>query len=351
MATVGIIGAGLAGLAAGRELASAGQTVVIFEKSRGLGGRAATRRVGDFRFDHGAQYLQAPDPETEALVAATCGPDGLPAADIGRPVWLFDAAGAIAPGDPEINARPKWTWPAGLTALAKALGSGLDVRLETTVGALRQDGRRWSVLDGAGTLLGDFDALLLTAPAPQSAALLQAGNLDTSLRDFLLAELGRATYRRCLSISFAFDRRPALPWYALLNIDRGHAISWLACEHDKPGRAPAGQALITAQMADTWSTAHWDVLAKGTLASEPWPEPITEARDLALALIGHDPGPPLWADIQRWRYALPNSSCDGTLLNGTGSGLYFAGDFLAMPGRLHLAIASGRAAAALILRK
>ena len=52
-----VIGAGMGGLAAARRLGAAGRSVTLFDKSRGLGGRMATRRAGGFRFDHGAQYF------------------------------------------------------------------------------------------------------------------------------------------------------------------------------------------------------------------------------------------------------------------------------------------------------
>ena len=55
-----------------------------------------------------------------------------------------------------------------------------------------------------------------------------------------------------------------------------------------------------------------------------------------------------WSDAQRWRYALPAGQADFARLNGTGSGLYFAGDFTAELGRVHLAIESGWRAAELI---
>ena len=42
---VAIIGAGIAGLRAAETLRKAGLDVVVLEKSRGLGGRAATRRI------------------------------------------------------------------------------------------------------------------------------------------------------------------------------------------------------------------------------------------------------------------------------------------------------------------
>ncbi|MEY4932043.1 MAG: hypothetical protein RLZZ403_363, partial [Pseudomonadota bacterium] len=59
--TVAIVGAGLAGLACARVLFGAQYSVTVLEKSRGLGGRIATRRVGRLAFDHGAQYLVVRD--------------------------------------------------------------------------------------------------------------------------------------------------------------------------------------------------------------------------------------------------------------------------------------------------
>jgi hypothetical protein len=75
---------------------------------------------------------------------------------------------------------------------------------------------------------------------------------------------------------------------------------------------------------------------------------ITEVQRLVQSLLNTDLGPPLWADLQRWRYALPASSADFARLNQTGSGLFFAGDYVAGQGRVHLAIESGRQVAALI---
>ena len=58
---VAIVGAGLAGLACARVLFGAQHAVTVLEKSRGVGGRIATRRVGRLAFDHGAQYLMVRD--------------------------------------------------------------------------------------------------------------------------------------------------------------------------------------------------------------------------------------------------------------------------------------------------
>ena len=56
-----VVGAGAAGLSAARQLGDRYE-VVVFDKARGVGGRMATRRLGDATFDHGAQFLTAHDP-------------------------------------------------------------------------------------------------------------------------------------------------------------------------------------------------------------------------------------------------------------------------------------------------
>jgi len=70
-----IIGAGLSGLSAARHLAAQGLRVVIVEKSHGVGGRAATRRIQlpdgtQHLIDHGAQFFTARDPLFRSQVTA-----------------------------------------------------------------------------------------------------------------------------------------------------------------------------------------------------------------------------------------------------------------------------------------
>ena len=54
---VAIIGAGMAGITCANTLVQAGHSVTIFEKTRDLGGRMATRDSAFGSFDPGAQYF------------------------------------------------------------------------------------------------------------------------------------------------------------------------------------------------------------------------------------------------------------------------------------------------------
>jgi hypothetical protein len=56
---VAIVGAGIAGLTAGRALAAAGAAVELFDKRRGRGGHVSTRRRENGAFDHGARRFSA----------------------------------------------------------------------------------------------------------------------------------------------------------------------------------------------------------------------------------------------------------------------------------------------------
>ena len=338
-----IIGAGVAGLAAARALRQRRPdfTITIYEQSQEPGGRVMTGRRAGFAFDHGAQYVKSPTPEVERLLTVELPTDDL--IDIARPVWTFDGANVIAVGDPAQNADPKWTYRDGLDRLGKLLAAGLDVRRAVRIGALRPSAAaasRYELLDATGRVAGAAEMVLFTAPAPQTAEIVIASDLDADVRERVLPALGQVSYRRCVSIALAYDWRVERPFYALVNSDRAHPIAWLAFEHDKgPGRCPPGHSLLIAQMAPQFSRDFWDAPAE-ELAQ-------TMAEQVSV-LLQEDLRRPLWSDIQRWRYALPDAGADFAALNRAGGGLFFAGDYTAGQGRVHLAIESGWRAAALI---
>jgi predicted NAD/FAD-dependent oxidoreductase len=58
MKKIAIVGSGLSALVLASELKKYAN-VKIFEKSRGVGGRLATRYAGDYEFDHGVPFFYA----------------------------------------------------------------------------------------------------------------------------------------------------------------------------------------------------------------------------------------------------------------------------------------------------
>ncbi len=341
-----IVGAGPAGLAAAHALGDDAR-VTVFEKSRGVSGRAATRWRDvpgpdgpvRWRFDHGAQYL-GPEPGSPiADVIRDVLGDDLVAID--GVVWPFDDAGTLRPDDAR-GGGVRWTLADGIAALGRHLidaTPGLDLRNQTRVASLDRRGSSWSVLTDDGARHDRFDAVLLTPPAPQAAEIVRASGLSDALAD----ALGGVTYRSQFTVVWGFDRaieRPA-DVYALVNAagkggGGGHDVAWLAVESDKPGRAPDGASLLLAQMAGPWTETHYDD-DRDTL--------VAAATD-AVADVWGPLSMPLWTDTQRWRYSLPDGAADpGVLAEAADLGLFFAGDFTAGKGRVHLAMAEGRDAA------
>ena len=335
-ARIGIVGAGAAGVGAAYALRDADADVTVVEKSGGVCGRAATRRKNGCRYDYGANYLKDADRRTEGLIREL-GDDGL--AEIDEPVWTFDGRGEITPGDGR-DSR-KWTWTEGITQLAKRLLGRTDatVHRRTRVERIERGGERvaggeWALVDADGDRHGPFDALLLTPPAPQTAALLRTIEWDDG-RIGPLAEAAEAVpYRTIRTVVLHYPFRDSSPWYGLVNTDREHAIGWLSREECKPGHVPDGESLLIVQMSPAWSTERYD---------DPLSAVADDVADRVAALLGDERyRDPDWTDDQGWRYALPDAAVDREpIARVEDAGLYVAGDWVVGEGRVSEALWNG----------
>ena len=91
-----VIGAGLAGLRAARELTASGRAVIVLEASDAVGGRMRTDRVDGFLVDRGFQILNPAYTEARAALDL----DELALRPFGRGVAVRDAAGLTVLVDP-----------------------------------------------------------------------------------------------------------------------------------------------------------------------------------------------------------------------------------------------------------
>lgn len=152
MMNIAVIGAGVAGLTCARQLSNAGLNPVVFDKGRGIGGRVATRRSGDLRFDHGAPYAQAFRANFRNMLHGLVN-DGYAAK------WIDGKEQEKIVGTPDMSSLPK------------GLATGLDVRLSTPITSVASNsGKGWRLR----TAEKDFMAhhIVITIPAPQVAGIL-----------------------------------------------------------------------------------------------------------------------------------------------------------------------------------
>ena len=335
-----VVGAGLSGLAVAHTLQSIAPQIAvhIIEKSRGLGGRVATRRREGATFDHGAQFFRPIDDAQQQFFTHTLPHDTL--IDIAKPVYAFDATNRISIGDSAQNNEPKFVYRDGISTLAKLLRpASVTLSLQTRIQRIEATTDGYAVYSDTGALVASADALVFTPPAPQTIELLQTSTIDESVKNPLMIGLAPATYRPCLSVSLLYAGVFDPEYYALVNTDRGHPISWLAVEHAKhASRVPVGHTLLTAQLAPQASRDHWD---------SPEATLYATVAGWVQSLTGHALGEPLWGDRQGWRYALPDGRADATAMQAfeLSHGLYFAGDAHTGLGRIQLALTNGAAVA------
>ncbi len=309
--TAAVIGAGVAGLACAQDLQAAGVRVTVYEKSRGPGGRTSTRRNGLLRFDHGAQVL-----DRDAL-AGTSAASHLKA-------WAPRRDGDLR-ADRALGVVPVPT----MSAAARALAAGLDVQAGTRVQPLvpRADGG--ASLRTAEGDLPEVDRVVVAAPAPQAAALLQQA------APRLAAEASTVGYDPCWAVMVAWDQ----PLHLAIDVhdNPGDDLAWAAAQASRPDRDGGERWVLQASAA--WSTAH--------VADVP--------EQVALALLDRFAGTvaaavdlpqPSVLTAHRWLFSEPRRPLEARYLQA--GPLAAAGDWCG-GGRVAGAVASGRAAAAALL--
>ena len=188
-----IIGSGLAGMSAGQFLNASGYQVTILDKGFRCGGRYATRRVDDFSFDHGTPYFkpsQIPGDLKNIL------------SEPYLKTWPDDLSEKVEASVVSIPA---------MRSFPEALGRGLDIRQGVQVEKLsfRDDvffaetvdtsSKDMPISDGFS---GPFDAVLLTAPGPQTADLIE-GLLP--IGSDLLQAARKVTYTPQFSVLVGYD--------------------------------------------------------------------------------------------------------------------------------------------------
>ncbi len=316
-----IVGAGLTGLVCADRLRRAGVTVQVLEKSRGAGGRMATRRTDAYRFDHGAQYFTARSPELKRQLEDWLGRGVAAAWDV--PLAAFDGD-AMRPVD---NRGQRFVGTPGMNALARDLAEDVTCEFQCRVESVERGGGQWRIR--AGGRQWTAGKLLLTTP-PEQATQLLAGT-GTCLG----AELAQVDMRPCWAVMVAFESPAVFPWDGLF-INRG-PLSWASRMGSRPGRPEAEAWVLHAQ--PDWSTTHL--------------ESTTEAVESALLeafgrVIGSVPGGSmpnrLLTISHRWRYALARDPLQVGCLVDESLGLVVAGAWCS-GSRVEGAYLSGLAAA------
>lgn len=175
-----VIGAGIAGLTAARELAKSGVKVQVFEKSRGVGGRLANKRLEWGNLDIGAQYFTARDERFQKQVDQWQ-KEGIAAR------WQFNPHSLTISG---LTTRPdstlRYVGTPKMNSLAHALARDVDIEFKTRIEVLERTRDGWvlSTADGI-TEQERYDWVVLSLPAEQSKVLLTGTAIEHQIPEYV----------------------------------------------------------------------------------------------------------------------------------------------------------------------
>lgn len=275
-----IVGAGMAGLCAGRSLADRELAVRILEKGHYAGGRLSTRQVGNGRADDGCQFFTAQSTRFQDMLNRWL-EEGL----------VFEWSRGWNDGSLAVSrdGQARYAVRDGFRTLAEHLAKGLDVRLEAGLTSLENDGTIWVARDEAGKV-HRARAVLMTPPVPVALSLIDSFAVSLNADD--RASLERISYSPCLTALFWVENARGLP--APGAVQRPEAnLRWIA-DNQRKGISP--DALVfTAQAGPTYSRQLWE-MADQRVMSALRVDIMPFLPDDARIVQSH---------LERWQYAQP----------------------------------------------
>lgn len=229
---IGIIGAGLSGLIAGKRLAKAGHDVTVIEKNRKLGGRLATfKREGQI-FDYGVSSIISSDPTFESFLEELRENNIIK--EWSRDFALFDGT-QLHDINPNRPSNSYHVSEEGLSSIANYLSRWVDVKSEEKAGGLTHIGtdrskkRSW-MINMTDISVFECDAVIIAAPAPEAYGVLQTAQDETPSRR-IIRHIDEVHYQPCFALMASYKKEHIPSWKGIECDD--HTLNWIGNESAK----------------------------------------------------------------------------------------------------------------------
>ncbi len=315
----------MSGLALARELRSRGRAPIVLERSHGVGGRCATRRIDGQPVDHGLACIHGRSRRFLAELDRV--------GDIALvPEWPSLRVGDGTPCRPEAFEKRdrRVAFGEGVNRFAKHLAAGLDIRTEAEVTALRLldpgSGPRpgWALTMATGETVC-CEQVALTMPAPAVAALLRQMSSPAEDVAAILPLIDLVRMLPCLTVIARYPDGTAPPsWQA--SFPRTSPVLQ-SIFHDSSKRARGARLTLVIQARAAFSRAHLEE------PIESWTRALIQS---AAALHGAWIAAPDLVQSHSWRRARVDAGTelarpiavrlgDGALLGIAGDGFHGTG--------------------------
>lgn len=320
---IAIIGTGLAGLSAAQALHAAGLEVQLFDKSRGSGGRMASKRSDAGSLDLGAQYFTARDRRFVEVVQQWQTRGWV--AEWDPELYHYNANGLLPSPDEQV----RWVGTPRMSAISRAMLGALPVHFACRITEVFHGKQHWTLLDAEGQSHGPFSSVIVATPAPQATGLLSAAPKLASAAASVIME---PTWAVALAFATPLETRVE-GCFA-----QGSALDWVARNRSKPGRDSLFDSWVL-HASSSWSKQHLD-LDKDAV--------IEQLHGAFAEMIGCPLPAPSFSLAHRWLYARPASAHEWGALADADLGLYACGDWC-LSGRVEGAWLSGQEVARRLL--
>jgi len=215
MKNIAIIGAGITGITLANLLQEK-YNLTVFEKSRGVGGRMATRRAEPYQFNHGAQYFKIGNKEFKDFMQP------LMVNKIIKPL----KANQIEILNKKVIKRTKiynkkyFTAESKMNSVVKYLiNNNLSIKLLCNIEKTLKENDKWFIIDSDKVSYGPYDWLLITIPPNQATKILY-----NSFK--FLDIIKKIKMRSCYSLMLGFDEIKEFDFDTALFLDED--VKWLS---------------------------------------------------------------------------------------------------------------------------
>ncbi|MEB3339415.1 FAD-dependent oxidoreductase [Okeania sp.] len=299
---IAVIGAGIAGLVCAQELQQMGYSVVVLEKSRGVGGRMATRRVSGSRADHGVRYLEPRGKFWQQLIdnqkIKKNNIDTKPIIQL----WTDKTYELIHPQELLLpTTKNCYIAPQGMNSVGKFLAEGLDIWFSRRVQTIQQLAEKnWyltlEITNDAATEKPTevmAKAVVLAIPAPQALAILEKPIAE--IQPEFLEHLRLVEYDPCITVMAGYSQalQENLPEWRAIAFSNDEYLDWVGLDSSK--RQDASQPVFVIQSSAKFATTHLE-----SPDLPPIGKKILEHTAQKLLPWLRDPE---WLQVHRWRYA------------------------------------------------
>ncbi|MEJ5979657.1 NAD(P)-binding protein [Novosphingobium sp. PS1R-30] len=264
MTRVGIVGAGISGLACAQRLSDHGIDVSLVDKGNRPGGRLASVTIDDMAWDIGAPHFTARQPEFFEQAERW--------RNAGWTASWSNGPSAAYVGVPS------------MAALVTRQCEFLDARFGALVQRIEREDESW-YMTGSDFREGPFAAMVIAVPAEQAATLLSLHDLEWA------GDVAAVRSTPCWSVMAAFTA-PVASRESVLACDG--VLASAVRNSSKPGRGAAECWVL--QASAQWSRANLEL-------------PREDVAKLLLEEFGNELEYPMpgiiFAKAHRWRFALP----------------------------------------------